>query len=91
MAEKNQELRKVKWTQRMKESGTSQSKPRPKTGHMTKNCLTHSDEEAIIDFVKIHVELYDKAHEKFKDKARKECLRERFVSSRNLSVKVCKT
>ena len=53
--------------------------------------LTDSDEEGIVDFVKDHEELYDKTHQKFKDKARKDCLWGRCASSCNLSVKVCKT
>ena len=43
-----------------------------------------------MDFVKDHKDLYDKTSEHFKDKARKECLWERFTNSRKLSVKVCK-
>ena len=35
---------------------------------MTTTCLTTSDEEAIVDFVKDHQELYDKTTELFKDK-----------------------
>ena len=35
-----------------------------------------------MDFVKNNQELYDKTNEHFKDKARKECLWERFASSR---------
>ena len=46
--------------------------------------LTDSDEEAIVDFVKDH-KLYDKTSEHFKDKARKECLWERFANIRTLS------
>ena len=38
-----------------------------------------------------HVEMYDKTNKHFKDKARKECLWERFANSRKLFVKVCKT
>ena len=37
-------------------------------------------------FVKQHEELYDKIHNKFKDKHRKEGLWERLAASRNLSV-----
>ena len=44
-----------------------------------------------MDFVKDHEELYDKTNEYFKDKARKECLWERFANSCKVSVKVCKT
>ena len=43
-----------------------------------------------MDFVKDHEELYNKTNEHFKDKARKDCLWERFVSNHKLSVKVCK-
>ena len=42
-------------------------------GHMINIFLTHSDEEAIVDFVKDHEEFYDKTNKQFKDKARKEC------------------
>ena len=58
---------------------------------MTNIYLTDSDEEAIVDFVKDHVDLYDKTNEHFKDKARKECLWEQYDDCRKLSVKVCKT
>ena len=58
---------------------------------MTNIYLTDSNEEAIVDFVKDHEELYDKTNEHFQDKARKECLWEIFASSCKLSVKVCKT
>ena len=55
--------------------------------HMTNIYLIDSDEETIVDFVKDH----DKTNDKFKDKARKDCLWEGFTSNHNLSVKVCKT
>ena len=58
---------------------------------MTNIYLTDSDEEAIVDFMKDHKELYNKTNEHFKDKARKECLWQRFANSYKLSVKVCKT
>ena len=58
---------------------------------MTNICLTDSDEEAIVGFVKDHDKFYNKTNEHFKDKARKKCLWERFASCHNLSVKVCKT
>ena len=59
--------------------------------HMANIYLTNSEEEAIVDFAKDHEELYNKMHKHLKDKARKDCLLERFASSQNLSVKVCKT
>ena len=75
--------------QRLGEAGTSQL--RHKKGNMSNIYLTDSDAEAIVDFVKDHKELYDKTNEHFKDKARKDCLWERFANSCKLSVKVCKT
>ena len=39
---------------------------------MTNIYLTDLDEEAIVDFVKDHDKIYEKTHEKFKDKARKD-------------------
>ena len=48
--------------------------------------LSSSDEEAIVELVKKHRELYNKTHDKFKDKLRKEGLWERLAASRNLSV-----
>ena len=49
------------------EAGTSQSHSRHKKGHKTKIYLMDSDEEAIVDFVEDHKELYDKTNEYFKD------------------------
>ena len=43
-------------------------------GHMTNIHLMNSDEEAIVDFVKDHMEFYDKTNEHFNYKARKEYL-----------------
>ena len=73
------------------EVGTSHLHSRLKKGHMTNICLTNSDEEAFVDFIKDPEELYDKTDEHFNDKARKEYIWERFTNSRNLSVKVCKS
>ena len=39
---------------------------------MTNIYKTDTDEEAIVDFVKDNEELYDKTHEKFNDKVRKD-------------------
>ena len=57
---------------------------------MTQTFLTDSDEGAVVDYVKDHEELYDKTSEHFKDKARKDCLWERFANSHRVSVRVCK-
>ena len=68
------------------EAGTSQLLSRHKKGHMINFYLTDSNEE-IVDFVKDHEE----TNEHFNNKARKECLWDRFTNSGKLSVKVCKT
>ena len=52
--------------------------------------LSDSDEEAIVEFIKQHKELYDKTKDKFKDKQSKEGLWERLAASRNLSVNTVK-
>ena len=41
------------------------SQSRYKKGRMTTVFLTDSDEEAIVDFVKVHEEMYDKTNEHF--------------------------
>ena len=52
--------------------------------------LNDSDEEAIVEFVKQHEELYDKTNDSFKDKQRKEILSESLPATRNLPVKTVK-
>ena len=52
--------------------------------------LSDSDEEAIVEFVKQHKELFDKTRQKSKNKQRKEGLWERLVASRNLTVNTFK-
>ena len=47
---------------------------RQKKGQMKSIFLSDSDEEAIVEFVKQHEELYDKTNDSFKDKQRKERL-----------------
>ena len=51
--------------------------------------LSDSDEEAIVDFVKQHEELFDKTHAKFKDKQRKEGLWERLSSFQEFICQHC--
>ena len=48
---------------------------RQKKGQMKSILLSESDEEAIMDFPKKHEELFDMTHSKFKDKHRKDGLR----------------
>ena len=47
---------------------------RQKKGQMKSIFLSDSDEEAIVEFVKQHEELYDKTNNSFKDKQKKERL-----------------
>ena len=63
---------------------------RQKKGQMKYIFLNDSAEEAIVEFVKQHEELYYKTHMKFKDKQSKEGLWERLGVSRNLSVNTVK-
>ena len=52
--------------------------------------LSDSDEEAIVEFVKQHEELYDKTNNSFKDKQKKERFWESLAATRNLPVKTVK-
>ena len=47
---------------------------RQKKGQMKSIFLSDSDEEAIVEFVKQHEEMYDKTNNSFKDKQQKENL-----------------
>ena len=52
--------------------------------------LSDLDEEAIVEFVKHHEELYDKTNNSFKDKQKKERLWELPAATRNLLIKTVK-
>ena len=52
--------------------------------------LSDSVEEAIVEFIKQHKELYDKTNDSFKDKQKKERLWEQLAPTRNLPVKTVK-
>ena len=49
-----------------------------------------SDEEAIVEFIEQHEELYDKTNDKFKDKHKKERLWVTIAATRNLPVNTVK-
>ena len=72
------------------DTGPECTQSRQKKGQMKSIFLSDSDQEAIVDFVKQHEELFDKTHMKFKDKQRKERLWETVAASRNLSVSTVK-
>ena len=57
-----------------------------KKGQMKSIFLSDSDEEAIVEFVKQHQELYDETNHSFKDKQKKELL----SATRNLPIKTVK-
>ena len=63
---------------------------RQKKGQMKSIFLSDSDEDAIMEFVKQHEELYDKTNDSFKDKQKKERLWEQLAATRNLPVKTVK-
>ena len=63
-------------------NASTQCQSRGKKGYMANIYLTYSDEEAIVDVVNDHEELYNKTQETIKVKARKNSLWERFASSR---------
>ena len=61
-----------------------------KKGQMKSIFLSDSGEEAIVEFVKQHKELYDKTNDSFKDTQKKERLWEQLAATRNLPVKTVK-
>ena len=69
------------------DTDTECTQSRQKKGQRKSICLSKSDEEAIMDFMKQHEELFDKIHVKFKDKQRKEGLWGTVAASRNLPVR----
>ena len=54
---------------------------RQKKGQMKSIFLSDSDEEAIVEFIKQHEELYDKTNDSFKDKQKKERLWEQLAET----------
>ena len=60
---------------------------RQNKGQLKSIFLSDSDEEAIVEFVKQHEELYDKTNDSFKDKQKKERLWEQLAATRNLPIK----
>ena len=63
---------------------------RQKKGQMKSIFLSDSDEEAIVEFIKQHEELYDKTNDSFKDKQKKQRLSKQLAASRNLPIKTVK-
>ena len=57
---------------------------------MKSTSLSDSDEEAIMEFIKQHEEIYDKTNDKSKDKQKKERLLETIAATRNVPVNTVK-
>ena len=72
------------------DTDSESTQSRQKKGQMKSIFLSDSDNEAIVEFIKQHEELYDKTQDKFKDKQRKKGLWETVAASRNLSVNTVK-
>ena len=72
------------------DSDVESTQSRQKKGQMKSIFLNDSDEEAIVEFVKQHEELYDNTNDSFKDKQKKKGLWEQLAATRNLPVKTVK-
>ena len=56
------------------ETDTEAATVRSRKLHLSQILLSDSDEEALVEYIKNHPELYDKGHELFKNKGHKACL-----------------
>ena len=72
------------------DTNVESTQSRQKKGQMKSIFLSYSDEEAIVEFVKQHEELYDKTNDSFKDKQKKGRLSEQLATTRNLPIKTVK-
>ena len=66
------------------ETDTEAASVRSRKTHISQILLSDSDEEALVEYIKNHPELYDKGHELFKNKGHKACLWERIAAQRNM-------
>ena len=66
------------------ETDTESASVCAKKSHLAQILLSDSDEEALIEYIKNHPELYEKGHEQFKNKGHKACLWECIAAQRNL-------
>ena len=72
------------------DTGAESTQSRQKKGQMKSIFLSDSGEEAIVEFVKQHEELYDQTNDSFKDKQKKERLWQQLAATRNLPIKTVK-
>ena len=87
-SEESQE-REEKRKQTYMDTDVESTQSRQKKGQMKSSFLSDSD-EAIVEFVKQHEELYDKTNDSFKDKQKRERCWESLAVTRNLPVKTVK-
>ena len=66
------------------ETDTEAATVRSRKLHLSQILLSDSDEEALVEYIKNHPELYDKGHELFKNKGHKACLWERIAAQRHI-------
>ena len=86
--EKSQERGEQRWrTDTDNDVESTQSRQK---GQIKSIFLSDLDEEAIVEFVKQHKELYDKTNDSFKDKQKKGRLWEQLAATRNLPIKTVK-
>ena len=72
------------------DTAVESTQSRQKKGQMKSIFRSGSDEEAIVQFIKQHEELYDKTNDSFKGKQNKERLWEQLEATRNWPVKTVK-
>ena len=87
--EMEEEERREKRARTDTDTDAESTQSRQKKGQKT-ILLSDSDEEAIVEFIKPHKQLYDKTNKSFKDKQKKERLWEEVAATRNLPAKTVK-
>ena len=88
--EMEQEERRERRAQTDTDTDAESTQSRQKKGQMKTILLSDSDEEAIVEFIQQHKQLYDRTNESLKDKQKKERLWEEVAATRNLPVKTVK-
>ena len=88
--EMEEEERREKRARTDTDTGAESTQSRQKKGQMKSIFLSDSDEDAIVEFVKQHEELYDKTNNSFKDKQKKERLWEQLAATTHLPIETVK-
>ena len=87
---REEEERGEKRTRTNMDTDVESTQSRQKKGQMKPIFLSDSDEEAIVEFIKQHKELYDKTNDSFKDKQKKERLWDQLAATRSLPIQTVK-